>query len=699
VMTLYDGAPLTKKSERSPLKIEEVLDIGIQVGDGLQAAHEKGIVHRDIKSSNIMLTTTGRAVIMDFGLARAAGGTRLTRTGSTMGTVPYMSPEQARGDETDHRTDLWSLGVVLYEMATGRLPFRSDYDQAIVYSILNEEPEPITSLRSNAPMALERIVVKAMQKDQSLRYQTAGDLLADLKGLAKGLESGAKLEVATRKPGLRMRRMHFYVGISILAALAVIASLLLLPAGTDVIDSIAVLPLDNLTGDPSQEYFVDGMHEALISELSKISALKVISRTSAMQYKGVKKPSMPQIARELGVNGLVEGSVLREGDQVRITVQLIHGPEDKHLWAESYQREMHSVLALHSEVAQAIARQIRVTVTPEEQIHLASTRAVNPKAYEAFLLGRHYWNQRSIHGFEQAVENFQKALALDPGYVAAYVGLADAYMLMGEQGAMPQQEARLLAGAAMNQARELDPSLTEAQSTLGQWELHYELNWAEAERAFKRAIELNPGDAFDQARYGRFLAFVGRSEDAILRLRQARELDPLSIVIGAYMGQVYFFARRYDEAELELRRIAEFSPNHTLIRHNLGEVYLAQARFQEAIQELESSVELSGQISGAPSSHYLAMLGCAYARASRKEDALDIMDQLAERDRNGLVSAFDMASLYMALGENEEALSWLERGVGQRDVWFAELNVWPWFDPLRDDPRFQVVLQRLNLPT
>ncbi|HLE57225.1 MAG TPA: serine/threonine-protein kinase, partial [Rhodothermia bacterium] len=425
-MTLYDGVPLNKKIEQAPLPIEDALDVAIQVTEGLQAAHEKGIVHRDIKSSNIMVTGKGRSVIMDFGLARASGGTNLTRTGATMGTVPYMSPEQARGEKVDHRTDIWSFGVVLYEMIAGRPPFRSDYEQALVYSILNEEPEPLTGLRSNVPMELERIVTKALQKARDLRYQTADDLLADLRGLTRGIETGTRLKVPRRKRAAPRRWMYLIGGILVLAAAAVLVAPYLFRAPTDTIDSIAVLPLDNLTGDPGQEYFVDGMHEALISELSKISALKVISRTSAMQYKGARTSSMREIARELGVNGLVEGSVLREGNQVRITVQLIDGREDKHLWTQTYERELRSVLALHSEVAQAIARQIRVTVTPEEQVHMASARAVNPEAYEAFLLGRHYWNQRSIHGFEQAVESFQKAVALDPGYVAAYVGLADA---------------------------------------------------------------------------------------------------------------------------------------------------------------------------------------------------------------------------------------------------------------------------------
>jgi len=287
---------------------------------------------------------------------------------------------------------------------------------------------------------------------------------------------------------------------------------------------------------------------------------------------------------------------------------------------------------------------------------------------------------------------------LDPGYIPAYAGLADAYMLLGEQGRMPQEEARVLAGNAIQKSLELDRSLAESQSTLGQWKSQYEGNWVEAEQAFKRAIELNPGDASIHSRYGRFLAFLGRFDQAVLEVYRAAELDPLSVTIGAYVGQVYLFARRYDEADRQLRRMAELNPNHTLIRHNLGELYLAQGRLKEAIQELETSVELSGQVSGVPSSHYLAILGCAYARASRTEEAVDILDELTRRDRDNLVSAFDMAILHTALGDKEKALAWLEHGYEQRDVWFVELNAWPWFDSLRNDPRFQAVLRLMNLP-
>ncbi|MEX1140417.1 MAG: protein kinase [Bacteroidota bacterium] len=684
VMAVYDGTPLNKKTEQGPLKIEEVLDVAVQVADGLQAAHDKDITHRDVKSSNIMVTEKGRAVIMDFGLARTSGATKLTKTGATLGTVPYMSPEQALGEKVDHRTDIWSLGIVLYEMITGQLPFKSEYQEAIVYSILNQSPQPVTGLRTGVPVELERIINKCLEKKASDRYQHMDELMVDLRKVSQGTSA---------QPIIAKKRLKLVLaGVpTILLALIGLYFLLSLREASPRIESLAVLPLKNLMGDPEQDYFVEGMHEALTAELSKIAALKVISRTSTMRYKETDK-AMPQIARELGVTGLIEGSVLREGDQVRITVQLIDGTTDRHLWAESFNRELRGVLALQSEVARAIANEIEVKLTPQEQARLVAAPTVSPKAYELYLLGRHYWNQRTIRGYEQAVESFRKALEQDPGYGSAYAALADCYFLLGQQGGLPEKEARSLAATALHKALSLDENLAEVHVSQGVWKLKYEWDWVESEREFKRAIELNPGYAAAHQWYGRSLAFAGRFEEAVMKLERARELDPLSPIISAYIGQVYIFARQYDRAGDQLQKALEYHPNHPLILHNLGELRLAQSRYAEAIAPLEKSSELSS------TSHYLAILGCAYARANRKQDASRVLNDLQRRSTQGLVSAFDMASLYLALGEREQALTWLEQGFEQRDVWLIELKAWPWFDSLRDDPRFQDLLRRMNFP-
>jgi TolB-like protein/Flp pilus assembly protein TadD len=459
------------------------------------------------------------------------------------------------------------------------------------------------------------------------------------------------------------------------------------------ISALAVLPLANLSGDPGQEYFVEGMQEALITELSKISALRVISRTSTLRYKGTDR-LLPQIAKELGVDAVMEGSVLKSGSRLRVTAQLIQVNPERHLWADNFDRDVTDILYLTSDVAQTVARQIKVVLTPAEEANLARARPVNSQAYELYVLGRHYWNERTAGGHQRAIESFRKALSADPQYAPAYAALADTYMLLGEQGMRPQREARSEADAAIRKALELDPNLAEAHASLGQWRFYYDWNWAGAEQAFKRAIELNGGYAPGHQLYGRSLAFLGRYAEAQMELTLARTLDPLSISANAYLFQLYLFQRQYDRAAEQLEQARQLNPNHALVLHNLGELYLAQGRFAEAVKELEKSI-------GTPddaSAHYLAMLGCAYARANRREDAIRKLRELTRRSEKGLVSAFDMASLYTALGDKEQALAWLERGYEQRDYWLAQLKGWPWFDPLATDPRFQNLLRRMNWP-
>ncbi len=706
-MEFIEGHPLADVIPRGGLPLEPLLRYGVQIADALAHAHERQIAHRDLKSSNVAITPEGRAKVLDFGLAKrlssyelAEAATQsqdsLTQPGAVMGTLAYMAPEQLRGQPADARSDIWALGVVLYEMAASQRPFQGQTGFELSSAILSQAPEP---LPGRVPLELKAIVERCLEKEPAQRYQRAGEVRAALEAVQRG---GGAPGVAWRYPAARRRWLALVAELVLMTAALVGLNVgdvreRLFGTRAPKIESLAVLPLENLSRDPEQEYFADGMTEALITELSKVSALKVISRTSVMRYKKRDKP-MPQIARELGVDGVVEGSVAREGEQVRITVQLIHGPTDKHVWAESYQRELRGILALQSEVAQAIAGEIRVAVTPAEQARLASSRPVNPAAYELYVLGRHYWNQRTMRGYEQAVAAFRKAVEHDPAYAPTYAALADTYMLLGEQGGLSQKEARSLAGAAVRKALEVDDGVAEAHASLGWWKFQYEWNWAQAEQAFKRAIELNPGDALTRARYGRSLGFLGRFEEARRELQRARELDPLSITVNAFLGQVYLFAKQYDEAAEQLQRTSELNPNHPLIRHNLGELYLAQGRLAEAIPELERSVELSGQLSDAPSSHYLAMVGYAYARANRRKDALKVLDELDQRYHQHLVSAFDMASLHTALGEKERALAWLEQGYEQRDIWLVELKAWPWFDPLRDDPRFQNLLRRMNFP-
>jgi serine/threonine-protein kinase len=375
-----------------------------------------------------------------------------------------------------------------------------------------------------------------------------------------------------------------------------------------------------------------------------------------------------------------------------VNAQLIEVDPERHVWANNFDRELTDVLYLTSEVAQAIATQVRVALTPDEKAHLARARAVNPKAYELYLLGRQYWSQRTIDGYLRAIETFRKALDVDSGYAPVYAALADTYMLLGEQGGLPQSEARSQSVEAVQRALALDGELAEAYVSLAQWKFYYEWNWTEEERMFKRAIQLNPGYAAAHQRYGRALGFLGRFDEAFRVLQRARELDPLSVLLLAYTAQVHLFAKQYSLAEEQLAQALQANPNHALIFHNLGELHLAQGHYQDALVPLEKSVAVSRQ----RNTHYLAILGVAYARAQQKRAADKILKELTERSH--LVSAFDMAALNLATGDRDGALSWLERGYDVRDMWLAELKAWPWFDELREHPRFRAVMERMKFP-
>ena len=692
-MAFYEGVPLSEKIKQGPVKIDEAVEMAIQAAEGLQSAHKKGITHRDIKSSNIMVTPEGQVKIMDFGLAKTTGATMLTKSGATVGTVPYMSPEQARGEKVDHRTDIWSLGVVLYELISGRLPFQSPYSEAIVYSILNEEPKPFSLVRSDVPSEVESIVKKCLQKNPAERYQRVEELIVDLRRakLVPGKE--VPPQIIPRPTRFRWRNWYLIGGATFVIVTLLILFLPRFTSHDEVIHSIAVLPLENLSRDPEQEYFSDGMHEALIAELSKITALKVISRTSAMQYKGVKKP-VPQIARELGVDGLIEGSVLREGEQVRITVQLIHGSTDKHLWAESYQRELRGILALQSEVARAIAGQIRVAVTPEEKTRLASSRAVNPEAHEAYLKGRFYWNKRTKEGLKKALELFQRAIESDPGDPLAYAGLADAYAYSANQAYLRPDEAFPKAKAAALKALEIDDQIAEGHTSLGFVKLAYDMDWSGAEREFQRAIQLNPSYSTAHSWYSTFMLTFLRFDESIAELHRAQQLDPLSVQIAVGVGSNYNHARQYDRAILALQRVAELDPNVGTTYYELGIAYLGKGMYPEAISNLQKAVAGTSRLSGDP----LAMLGYAYGLAGQKDQARKILEQLKQQAITGYVQPTAFALVCVGLGDKDQAIAWLEKAYAEeRGIYLTHLKVEPPWDPLRSDPRFKGLLRRMKL--
>jgi len=710
VSELLDGASLRDRLQDGPLGSDRAVDIAIQVAQGLAAAHERGIVHRDLKPENLFVLRDGRVKILDFGLAKlirpehsVPDATQAlmtaveTELGVVMGTLGYMAPEQLRGYPADPRSDIFSLGAILYEMLAGRRAFSRSTPVDMISAVLKEEPPELSETVEALSPGLDRITRRCLAKEPEARFQSARDLAFALKESAVASFRTVDARPVERRATSPFRRLALGLLALVVAGLVILVTSraglrqwLTKTDGTGRIASLAVLPLRDLTGDPGQQYFVDGMSEALTTSLAQIRSLKVISRTSAVEYAASKKP-FREIARELGVDAVVEGSVARSGNRVRITTQLIQAASDTHLWAKSFERELVDVLALQTEIARAVAEQVEASLTADEKSRLTASRPVDTKAYEAYLLGRFLLDQGTEESLNRARDQFTKALEIQNDYAAAYAGLAGYYAILPFYSALAPAEVFPKARAAAEKSLEFDEGLAEAHASLAYIRAYYEWDWRAAEREFRRALELRPSYADAHFSYSRFLAAAGRMDEAVAEIRRAQDLDPRSPSLKANQALLSYFGGQYDEALKELFEVRQIAPTLSVVHWGIGLTYEQKGMEKEAIAALLKATSLSKSL------NVQSSLGHAYAQFGKRTEARAILKMLQERSRQSYVPAYYFVLVHTALGEKDLAFEWLERAYQERSSVLAYLRLDPRLAPLRSDPRFASLAARLGV--
>jgi serine/threonine protein kinase/tetratricopeptide (TPR) repeat protein len=733
-----DGETLRERMRNAPMKLGEVLDVAIQTASALAAAHAVGIVHRDIKPENVMLRRDGIVKVLDFGLAKLTerpppdsvdteAPTRAvvnTGPGVVMGTAVYMSPEQARGLQVDARTDIFSLGVLVYEMVAGRLPFEGSNTNEILASILSDkEHAPLARFARQVPAELERIVSKALRKEREQRYQTTKDLLLDLQSLKQQLDFEAKLErsippetrdghttvsepspTASGQPSptasitesltSRIKHHRRSLVIALAMLIVVVSSLTYLfysarPAGA--IDSIAVLPLINASNDPNSEYLSDGITESIISNLSQLPQLKVMARSTVFHFKG-KEIDPREVGRQLGVRAVMAGRLLQQGDHLVVRTELVNVADGTQLWGAEYDRKLSDVLGLQQDISREISENLRLKLTGEEKKRLTGRDTTNAEAYQFYLRGRYFWNKRTADGMTKAIDQFQQAIDRDPNYALGYVGLVDCYGLLEEYAGVPTSETLPKARAAADRALQIDDSLSEGH-TSSAFVFQQMWQWAETEKEYKRAISLNPNYPTAHHWFSIYFRTKGQLDDSLREINRARELDPLSSVIGQNIAEIYLLKNDPNSAIGQCQRIIELDPNFPGAHDELGFAYLKQRRYEEAVVEFQKTVELSG---GA--SRYQGDLGYCYAVIGRPAEAQAILKELEVKYARREAVGQYLADVYAGLGDKDQAFTWLEKDFERRSgIRLPFIKWWFTFDNLRGDPRYADLLRRMGL--
>jgi eukaryotic-like serine/threonine-protein kinase len=673
IMELLQGKAL-RESLGTPLAMEKILDLSIQIAEGLAAAHAKGIIHRDIKPENLFITNEEQVKILDFGLAKCleelhrtdAEATQevLTSPGTAVGTVAYMSPEQVLGKHLDARTDVFSFGAVLYEMASGTRAFQGVTSGAVFDAVLHDNPPSLQRDRARSGQEFNRIISKALEKDWEVRYQSAQEIRADLKRLRRDLQSGTEIRAGSAAKRATRKRP---------------------------IASIAVLPFENAGGDASYEYLSDGLTESIIDELSQMPKMSVAARSTVFRYKG-RAIDAKTAGSELNVGAVITGRVSRRGDTLTIAVEMVDTSTGLRLWGERYSRPNSDIFAIQDDIAAQVKQQLGTTLGGKSGSSRGRQRTPKPAAYEAYLKGRYYWNKRTEAELRRGSEFFEQAIALDPTYAAAYGGLADFHIVLGWYSYVPPGDAYPRARAAANRAMELDPDLAEPHVSMGFVSLLHDWNARESEAHFLQGIKLDPRYPTGHQWYADFLAATGRLDEAWKQTQLAKELDPLSVIINWNVGWILHFSRKYKEALNQFRSTLELDPNYLVTRMFLGQTYVQLQEFDKAREEFQRALDLSG---GA--AFTLGLLGHCIALSGEKNEALRLLERLDELSQARYVSPDFFAWIHLGLGEVEEAFRYLTAAYERRSNWLAWLGPEPRYDSVRQDVRFRELLQKVGL--